>query len=372
MKPSCSGRATREPITSPARRLSSTGIATYTRLYPSFDGVLANGIKYGGSIEIRTNNNAAPSAQGSSPGTQGLYIQRAYVYMGADKFGKVLLGAAVQPSELFQTGNPVNFNTGGWDGDLPGVFTTGLPYFIDDDNDQANKIVYVSPQFSGFDFGASFEPNDYGNEYGKPLTRATSVDPAIAGPQYAKRVNTVDGAARYQGTFGPVGIKANIAGSYGGTVTSSNPAFLPTKEFTLLGGGVSATFAGFEVDGHIDSGKFGQDLQALQPGQQGTTSWIVGGSYTFGPFIVGGSYYGFDSGITQSYTTASGALHGYGIAAGGTYTLAPGASIFLEYLYGHQKANDFNLLTSTARLAPAQHHAGAGLRPRHRVQVVRA
>ncbi len=316
------------------------GVATYSRLYPSFDGVLANGLKYGASIEIRHDNAGATGAN------SGLYTQREFLYVGADKFGKVLIGSPVQPSELFQSGNPANFNTGGWDGDLPGVFTQGLPYFIDDDADRANKVVYVSPQFSGFDFGVSFEPNSYGQNYGKPGTRASSVNPDFdpAG-RFGHRRNTVDGSVRYQGTFGPVGVKANVAGSYGGTVSSSNAAFDNYQNFSFVGGGVSLTYAGLEIDGHIDSGKFGVDFVPLAPGQSGTTAYVVGGSYTFGPVIVGASYYGFDSGVTRN-NDGAGALHGYGIAAGGTYTLAPGASVFLEYLYGHAQANGTNVQNS--------------------------
>ena len=344
-----------------SQKTAQYGIATYSRLFPSFDGVLANGLKYGASIEIRHDNGAAPAPQGTGGNSQ-LYVQREFLYVGADKFGKVLLGAAVQPSELFQSGNPANFNTGGWDGDLPGVFTTGLPYFIDDDNDRANKVVYVSPQFSGFDFGVSFEPNNFGNQYGKPGSRASSIyfDPALGGAapaQIGRRRNTVDGSVRYQATFGSVGIKANVAGAYGGTVTNNA---LPNgagnfKNLSFIGGGVSATFGGIELDGHIDTGKFGPDYTTLAPGQSGTTAYIVGGSYTFGPIIAGASYYGFDSGSTRN-DFGAGALHGYGIAAGGTYTLAPGASVFLEYLYGHQQANGVNLVNGSAGTFSGQHN----------------
>jgi hypothetical protein len=323
----------------PGQKTAQYGIATYVRLYPSFDGVLANGLKYGGSIEIRQTNGEAVAGANST-----LYVQRGFVYVGADKFGKVELGSPVQPSELFQTGNPANFNTGGWDGDLPGVFTTGLPYFFDDSNDRANKVVYVSPQFSGFDFGVSFEPNNYGNEYGKPDTRATSVDPStvLGATQFGLRVNTVDGSARYQGTFGSFGVKANIAGSYGGSVTSTNAAFQNYQNYSLVGGGVSVTYGGLELDAHADGGKYGPGLTNLEQGKGGTTAWIAGASYTIGPVIFGASYEGLDSGYTE--TATSGAMHGYGIAAGGTYTLAPGASVFLEYLYGHQNAGGYDLV----------------------------
>ena len=58
--------------------------------------------------------------------------------------------------------------------------------------------------------------------------------------------------------------------------------------------------------------------------------------------IFGASYYG--STPATRARPRGGNLHGYGIAAGGTYTLAPGASVFLEYLYGHQRASGVDLV----------------------------
>jgi len=315
---------------------TSYGIGTYARLFPSFDGVLANGLKYGASMELRNNN----GIRGGAGAT--VYNQRQFLYLGSDKFGKISIGSAVQPTELFQTGNEVGFNTGGWDGDLPGVFSTGLQYFIDDDNDQADKIVYVSPQFAGFDFGASYEPNNNGrNNIGGPGSRISSTVGTSA--QFGRRRNTVDGAARYQGSFGSFGVKANVGGSYGGTVRSTDGT--PNRRtFDFVAGGLAVTFAGFEVGGHIDTGKYSADLNPLQVGAKGSTAYIVGGSYTFGPFIVGANYYDYTSGQNKNGVDPVGTLHGYGVAAGGTYTLAPGASVFLEYLYGHQKNNGYDLI----------------------------
>jgi hypothetical protein len=332
-------------------KYNTYGVASYARLYPSFDGVLANGLKYGGSIEIRQNAGFQSSSSTTTPAS--LFFQREFVYVGADRFGKIEAGDPVQPTELFQTGNPANFNTGGWDGDLPGVFETGLPYFIDDSNDRAEKVVYVSPQFGGFDFGVSFEPSDNAVSDFPNIARATSVDAGSGSNSLVgHRINTVDGALRYQGAFGPFGIKADVGASTGGSVKDSS---IPAgdsqyKGFNLLAGGLSLTYAGLELDGHIDHGSFGPGLSTVTSGR--TTAYVAGASYTVGPAIFGASYYGFDSGYTHGLETSSsgaiGALHGYGIAAGGTYTLAPGASLFLEYLYGHQRAGNYDLVNGVA------------------------
>ncbi len=330
-------------------------VASYARLYPSFDGVLANGLKYGGSIELRQFSGATTNASQSQ---SGIFVQREFIYIGADKFGKVSLGTPVQPSELFQVGNEVGFNTGGWDGDLPGFFNGGgLKYMIDDDNDRNEKAVYVSPQVAGFDFGVSFEPNSSVNNFGGNGARTTSA-PANSlnpSPQLGRRVNTVDGALRYQAAFGPVGLKANVAASYGGVVRA-NDGSPSGRDFTLYAGGLAATLAGFEIGGHIDSGVYGDDLGSIRRGATGTTAYIGGGQYTFGPFVVGANYYAYDSGeykgnqvaATAAGVGAGGGLHGYGVAAGGTYTLAPGASVFLEYLFGQQRANNIDITSGTA------------------------
>ncbi len=325
-------------------------IASYTRLYPSFDGVLANGLKYGGSVEIRQYSGFG--ATSTSSALSSLYAQREFVYIGADKFGKISLGTPVQPSELFQVGNEVGFNTGGWDGDVPGFFNGGgLKYMIDDDNDRNEKVVYVSPQVAGFDFGASFEPNSSVNNFGGSDARTSSAPFNSGNVQIGKRRNTVDAALRYQGAFGPVGFKADAAVSYGGVV--QNTGGVNNRNFTLYAGGIAATLGGFELGGHIDSGVYGDDLGTIRRGATGTTAYIAGGQYTFGPFVVGANYYAYDSGEFKATPAAGGigaggGLHGYGIAAGGTYTLAPGASVFLEYLFGQQHANNIDITTETS------------------------
>jgi hypothetical protein len=313
------------------------GESQYARLYPSFDGKLANGLIYGGAIEIRQYS----GTQTGSNEAATLFVQREYVYLGADKVGKIYLGNQVQPTELFQTGNATGFDTGGFDGDVNSTFRPGLPYLIDDSNDRSEKVVYVSPQFAGFDFAASFEPND--NEIedqpgNNGIDRASSVP--TASPFYGHRRNTVDGTARYQGAFGPIGVKAEVGGSFGGAVQADDGG-PHVKNFSLLAGGLEVTFGGLLVEGHIDTGVYGNGLSSVTQGR--STAFIGGASYTMGPAVVGASLYGFSSGYTR--TVSGDGTHGYGLNVGGTYTLAPGATLFVEYLYGHQRANGYDLVT---------------------------
>jgi hypothetical protein len=324
------------------QKFQNVGIGTYARLYPSMDGVLANGLKYGGAIEVRQNAATGVTGGGNNP---TFYAQREYLYLGADRAGRFYFGSQVPPTELFQVGNPVNFNDGGWDGDLPGFFVTGIPYFISDTNDRASRVMYVSPQFFGFDFGVSYSGNDVGNSMNAATRLSTDTDLARAGA----RKNVVDGAIRYQATFGAIGFKANIGAITATPVSPTADAVaagaLTRRNYTTYDGGISLTWAGFELDGHVDSGIFGPSFTTITTGSTGTTAWIAGLSYTVGPIIVGASYYGFESGYLKGNSTPTqsvGGLNGYGVAAGGTYTLAPGASIFLDYLYGHQRANGWD------------------------------
>ena len=90
-----------------SNRLSNYGFEGYARLYPGFDGVAANGLKYGASLEIRQDNTfgAGGGADGSITGndrTRGLlYLRREWGYLGTDRFGTVRFGSADQPTSLY-------------------------------------------------------------------------------------------------------------------------------------------------------------------------------------------------------------------------------------------------------------------------------
>ncbi len=378
------------------------GFAEYGRLYPGFDGIAANGLKYGASLEIRQDTagvaggGANGSISGNNPRRSGLYFRRIWGYLGTNELGTVRLGATDQPTSLYLTGNFENFNDGGWNGDLPAFFPGNIqplwPFSDVGSYYTTNKIVYLSPQIFGFDLGASYEPstasvsgNDNCNTPGGTFAgtyqtvtsycdRASSTN-SIA--ESARRRNTFDLLVRYRGTFGPVGVAATaayITGShvgYNGTSGYNNNPIANAPgavagsynyEGLNIGDfGAAVTLAGVSVGGHYTTGRFnGSVANTVPTGFPDSNAWLGGASYTFGPIVIGASYF-----VSESAGDLSNAFYGrqrkdQGIAAGGTYSLAPGISIFLSALWGERKQNGYNFVNGSGVTA-ASGAAGQGV-----------
>lgn len=375
---------------------ASYGFGEYGRLYPGFDGVAANGLKYGANLEIRQDQvSGAGGGQFGSVSTAnrsraGLYFRRVWGYMGTDQLGTIRFGSIDSPSSLYMTGNFENFNDGGINGDLPGVMPyTSITFWPFADNGSyytTNKVVYLSPQLFGFDMGVSFEPNTANTNLGfgcsanftNPnfITQAGAMQPALGangnfttGPgcdrlyatpinsESGRRTNTFDTLIRYRGSFGPLGVAATagyIGGSHvrdnSGQPFNSDPrlgALRLNYDGTSVGDfGLAFTVGGFSFGGKYMFGRFNTVLGILVPkGLPDGEAATVGASYTFGPMIVGahGLYLKTAGDIGNA---AQGRVRReIGFAAGGTYSLAPGLSLFLSYVRFDRKQNGFNFVT---------------------------
>lgn len=357
---------------------SSYGFANYVRLYPGFDGVAANGLKYGASLEIRQDN-----VSGAGGGTVGsvsatnrdrgkLYLRRSWGYIGTDQLGTLRLGSTDQPSSLYMVGNFENFNDGGWNGDAPG-WTNALaitwPFADVGSFYSTTKAVYLSPSFAGFDFGVSYEPNTAaitgqgasgcylsGGIAGPGCDRLSST-PVNA--ETARRRNTVNPLIRYRGTFGGFGIAATAAYIGGSNVKDNSGQPFQTNplkgniryeyEGVSVGDfGAAVTYAGFSVGGKYQFGRFtGSGINPVPKGMPDGDAWLVGASYTVGPVIVGAHYLDYTSAGNLSNAYFGRQLREQGIAAGGTYTVAPGLNIFLSYLWGQRKQNGYDFITGS-------------------------
>jgi len=377
-------------------KLTNYTFGNYARLFPGFDGVAANGLKYGASLEIRQDNTSgagggiAGSISSNTNRRAALYFRREWGYIGTDQLGTLRFGTTDQPSSLYMTGNFENFNDGGLDGDAIGFAAGNLQVtwpFADVGNYYATtKAVYLSPQLYGLDFGVSYEPNSGGANNGNNCG-ATGSSPtgsanfqAVSGPgcdrlasspfnaESSRRRNTVDALLRYRGTFGGFGIAATggyIGGSHvldnSGNAFSNNPFTVtrnPTTGANVTGPypnydglsvgdfGLALTYAGFSIGGKYQFGRFNGQWGLAPKGLPDGEAILVGASYTVGPLVVGAHYLDYKSAGDAANAFFGRQRREQGFAAGGTYSLAPGLSLFASYVYNQRKQSGYNFLTN--------------------------
>ena len=413
-------------------KIANYGVGDYARLYPGFDGVAANGLKYGASLEIRQDNTEGAgggiygSVSQTSRTRNELYFRREWGYVGTDQFGTVRVGSADGPTTLYETGTFENFDQGNFNGDapyiLPGAAQLQWP-FPDAGGYYSNtKIVYLSPQFYGFDGGVSYEPGTAtggevtqegcagnnnigvfvgtgGNSVASPGCDALS---STSTGDYSRRRNTFEALLRYRGTFGPVGLATTGSIQHSGRVlydgTAPAPGSLATNNGVVAPAGYLAspqyedlnigefglvlTYGGLQVGGNAMYGHFNTSGTAggagnnLSPkGAPQSLAFVIGTSYAIGPVIFGISYVDSNTpGDTTGYNFINPVTHGrvanqrreQGIDVGATYTLAPGVSLFAVYQIDQRKQNGFNFVTNsgtnttTATVNPLDGCAGAG------------
>ena len=378
-------------------KLATFGFGEFARLYPGFDGIAANGLKYGVNLEIRQDQ-ASGAGGGSFGGISqqnrargALYFRREWGYVGTDQLGTIRVGSTDQPSSLYMTGNFENFNDGGLNGDIPGLVAGATQIvwpFADVGNYYAtNKIVYLSPSIFGFDAGVSFEPStanvninsncgtgspvgaNFVNASGAFTAAAGANGQGVAGPgcdrlssspsnaESGRRRNTIDALLRYRGSFGPVGIAAT-AGYIGGANVKDNQTGVAFNSNPLLGTvrndfdglsvgdfGLAVTFGGLSVGGKYMFGRLNGQWSLVPKGLPDAEAALVGASYTMGPVIVGAHYLYYKSAGDIGNATQGRLRTERGLAVGGTYALAPGVSLFLSYLYQQRQQNGFNFVT---------------------------
>ena len=365
-----------------AKNNQGASFASYIRLYPGFDGMAANGLRYGVAAEIRQDNGGRSG--GGAAGTisqqnnvrSALYWRRAYGYVAGDSWGTLRFGSGDGPATLFMTGNFENMNDAGWNGDLPSMLAGGGPAWPFADVGTVygtNKIVYLSPQFAGFDVGLTWAPtsNSLSNNNGCALTAASvgcdrlfSIDGSSSTTEQQRQHDFFEAMARYRGTFGGVGISA-YGGWFGSTSINTNNALFTTprasiefKNNSIGVGGAQISYAGFAVGGMVQGGDYNRGFAPAPKGTDGSLAWLVGASYTTGPIIVGGHYWehttpgSFVPGGAQQSTPFVNSTFFVGkeqkergLALGGTYAVAPGFSLFLSYIWGDRHQDGVNLLT---------------------------
>jgi predicted porin len=364
----------------PPAKIDPVSIQGFARLYTGVDGLATNGLRYGASIEIRQDFGPAAGSTANSGGSANsfnstLFVRRAFVYAANDRVGILRVGQNDGLIGLYDFGVTTfqNFDTGGWDGDFMGAIpSSAQPAFPFASLQGAEyipaKLVYLSPQLHGFDFGFVYAPNNDALNQGPNINSITSTAPTLTTcsvaasgcPSLASSTVALDGSrfrnytetgVRYQGNLGPVGILG-----FGIYVNSGHVDVSPKVAGSQFNGlsygdfGLAATYGGWTIGGHATVGRY-NGVNALQPkGGAPGNAWLAGVQYQTGPWVIGASYYVYDSqgspltvGVTQRKEQ--------GLAVGTTYTIAPGVDLIASYLYGQRHQGDFDFATGAVGTA---------------------
>jgi len=377
------------PASSQTNKLNPMQFIGYMRLYPGVDAEATNGLRYGAIAEIRQNfigqgygstsaglngagANYSTSPSGSSCAST-LYFRREAIYLGSDAAGILRVGQDDGPLSQFDSGVTTwQFGTGEFNGDapdnIPGNAFMNFPFWSGIGAVYTvSKAAYFSPRFAGFDFGASYAPNNGPNNASSCAVAAAGCDDLSSNGSGAfggagRPTNWVEVAGRYQGTIGPVGLYGVGAFNASGNVKSTvvGTAASPTEEyngFSVGDFGLVGTIAGVSFGGNVQWGDYNNQVQLKPKGgnSRPAVAWTLGAQYTNGPFYVAAAYLNYQyTGAWSPGTTATGTTsvigqrYDEGVAFGAGYALAPGLQMYIEYLYSQSHQGNVNLLAGTA------------------------
>ena len=303
------------------------------------DGVAANGMRYGALFELQMDNVTSTAGDGTTVSYDELY---GFV---KGSWGELRFGQEDSAASLLQIRRPATLWMG--DSDSWDEFVANSGYImagIGDGND-ASKIIYLSPQFMGFDAGVSFAPNRFEGEQPNIPTSTTNFQRDRTGLE-----NEISAALRYRGTFGDVGVGASFVAQFadaGSQSANGAPLAVKGQNITAYSAGLLLRAYGFAVGGDYTWGNYRTTPAngTINPGTDGSDQWALGITYTIGAFSVGGNYSqgSQDNGGTVADRTQT--YMGLGVA----YVLAPGMTLFANY----NQIKDENIPTAAPTSAGA-------------------
>ena len=248
-----------------------------------FDGstVLDNGLEVGARIEL----------EGEDDDDQ---IDEAWVYFSGG-FGEVRLGSqddALAGACILPPGGTANFSAfspNQWGANV-GTFASGFPALTSnaacigvDDREDAQKIVYISPSFAGFQLSLSYTPNGGDERHGD------GVGPHIGMPLNSDEESRHNFAAYATYTYNGDGwgLTAGGGGSFEGHVEQSPGPDRDEQQFYQAA--LNLTFGQFAVGGVFE---YYNNLLAFNDGGDDTDAWVAGGgvSYTLDAWTFGAQY----------------------------------------------------------------------------------
>jgi outer membrane protein OmpU len=320
---------------------ASTGMYTDTELYFTGQTTLDNGITVQAIIQLeaedRNDRNADEQAIILSGGFGAMQIGQRQSYVGMMQYVGPSVGGPFYANEV-RDWNWANYSSasGG----------QHFNYYTDDDL----SVSYVTPSFFGFTLAGAFAPDSSDND------DSVFEEWNTTGSAYKDLLQV---GAAFDNEFSGVGIHADVTYQYffgaGPTTTTTNtyvgppttpvgtlafadanadgvPDTTTTKatnpDRSLLRGGLSVSYMGFEVGGSYGQWNFENSNDSVD-------SWSAGASYSNGPYAVAFEYYGSSEDIganTDAHT----------FAFSGRYILGPGINLGAAIYHGDEETDGNN------------------------------
>ncbi|MBO1076689.1 porin [Roseomonas marmotae] len=335
-------------------REGKSDFAADAEVHVIVEGKTANGLTYGSTIEIQTDLNRG---NGTGFSKTSLDIDEMYMWIASPTAGQLRFGdedGVVLGAML--TGFVTNFGTGGVDGDAWDnvIGANNRPsYFAGGGLSDSTKVIYTSPQFFGFDFGASFAfNNNEGEDSGCDALsiscdRTAAFSYALGAPRIR---NERQAAVRYRGSFSGVGVQANVG--YIGSDVTANIGGPSAQGLDVYSVGLQATAYGFLVGANYSWGDAQAGLGILNRPAPGTRldtrnmkQLFAGASYTISGLTVGANFFDVKSAGNQNILTGGRTDRAW--AVGASYTLAPGLQLVAEYISSKKKEGGFDFANGT-------------------------
>jgi predicted porin len=318
-------------------------------------GKAANGLTYGAEVEMQidnvTNGASGAGVTGSAnAGNGGIFdTDEMWMFVSSPTLGTLQFGDQDSAADQLKVAAPSVTNlgeSGGWD-EFIAPAGDGTRYILSTINDgsDATKIIYMSPQFFGFDFGVSYAPNAFeGENYLQ--NNATNNSQLQRNANAGSIRNELSGALRYRGSFGNVGVAAAFSAMRGDAPDGVAPGFQDPNAYQI---GLNLSAFGVTVGGHYMWGKYAGasfGRTGLPQGRENSTNWTLGATYRVGAVALGAFY----SLGTRDNGGALADREQRAIGVGAVYTIAPGLEAFANYT----NISDENLtaLNSAGVVAP--------------------
>ena len=317
------------------------GFRNDTEVSVHVDGKTDAGLGYGAVVDLEADT--TPDSD-----NQGFNASRTYVYLSG-LWGRFELGSNQGASETMRVdASSIAAATGGIDGawtyfanspaGLGFITTPSLPLahgsvfkLGDESTDNANKITYYSPRYSGFQLGVTYQP-DYADR-GQSVTR-TNNDVGQSGQNWDAGIN-------YEGSYSGVTIGAAATGQIGNNENGN------TNDLAAWNAGGKLGYMGFTVAGSYGSW---DDSLSLQSTDTEADYYTAGIGYDYKQFAVSATY--LDSTIDLGRTDND----FKNVVVGVDYKLAPGLTPYAEASFyrfdaGNRGNNDGNVVIVGTQLA---------------------